>query len=120
MKIASLQKKVKDQRVRRVRRVRAQALARKERPRLSVLRTHYYIYAQIIDDNGRKTIVSAHDMKMKDKKNKTERARLVGQEIAKKALAKKIKEVVFDRSWYKFHGRVRALADAAREAGLLF
>ncbi len=90
------------------------------RPRLSVFRSNKHIYAQIIDDNSGKTLVSASDLKIDDKMNKVERAGKVGEDIAKKALKKKIKEVVFDRSFYKYHGRIRALAESARKAGLNF
>ncbi|MBI3627502.1 MAG: 50S ribosomal protein L18 [Candidatus Sungbacteria bacterium] len=93
-------------------------------PRLSIFRSGKHMYAQIIDDAVGKTIVSAHDaMKRaggKKKPTPIERATYVGAEIAKKALEKKIKAVVFDRGGYKYHGRIKALADAARKAGLAF
>lgn len=120
MKISNMVRKVKNQRARRVLRVRRPLLESMSCPRLSVFRSNEYIYAQIIDDRKRLTLVSASDLKLKDKLTKSERAKLVGQELAKKALKKKIKTVVFDRGWYKFHGRIKALADAARENGLKF
>jgi len=120
MKISNLQKKVQKQRARRVLKVRRPILANRERPRLSVFRSNEYIYAQIIDDQKRQTIVAASDSTIKDKLTKTEKAKFVGQKIAELALKKKVKKVVFDRNWYKFHGRVKALAEAAREAGLIF
>ncbi|MCX6806788.1 MAG: 50S ribosomal protein L18 [Candidatus Berkelbacteria bacterium] len=92
-------------------------------PRISVFRSNIHIYAQIIDDEEAKTLVSASDLELKkeDKKGtKTEIAQQVGLLLATKAVKKKIKKVVFDREGYKFHGRVKALADSARKGGLLF
>ena len=120
MKISSLLKQVKRQRSRRILRVRRPILESKLRPRLTVFRSGRYIFAQIIDDQQGKTLVAASDLKIKEKQTKTERAKLVGKALAEKALAKKVKTVVFDRGWYKFHGRIKALADSAREAGLKF
>ena len=90
-----------------------------ERPRLSVFRSNSYIYAQLIDDTKSTTIASASDMAIKAG-NKTEKAKAVGLEIAQKAIAKKIKAVVFDRNGFKYTGRVKSLADSAREGGLKF
>ena len=96
-----------------------------ERPRLCVFRSLRHLYAQIIDDTKGVTLVAASDME-KDiaakvkKLNKTEAAKLVGSEIAKKALKKGISEVVFDRGGYIYIGRVEAAAVGAREAGLKF
>lgn len=98
-------------------------------PRLTVFRSGKYIYAQIISDENAKTLVSSSDLKMKknnikNEENKTtvkiQAAFAVGRDVAAKALAKKIKKVVFDRGGYKFHGRIKALADGAREGGLVF
>ena len=92
-------------------------------PRLSVYRSNKHIRAQIIDDNKGVTLcaVSEKDLNDKQKKlKKTEQAAALGEVLAKKALDKKIVKVVFDRSGYKYHGRVKALADAARQAGLEF
>ncbi len=91
-----------------------------ERPRLQVFRSSKYIYAQIIDDEKGKTLLSESDCGKSDKKKKTERALLVGEEIAKKAKEKKITKVVFDRSGYLYHGRVKAVAEGARKGGLQF
>jgi large subunit ribosomal protein L18 len=91
----------------------------KNRPRLIVFRSNTNIYAQLIDDESRKTILSASDLKSK-KGVKLENAKKVGLEIAKKALEKKITQCVFDRNGYKYHGRVKALAEGAREGGLKF
>ena len=91
-----------------------------ERPRLSVYRSNKGIYAQIIDDNTGKTIVSASSIS-KDfsaKGNKSEQSKAVGKAVAEKALAAGIKQVVFDRNGYLYHGRVQSLAEGAREAGL--
>lgn len=96
-----------------------------ERPRLSVFRSLNHIYAQIIDDTSGKTLVSASS-KGKELKDSlkyggnVEAAKKVGELLAKKALKNKITTVSFDRSGYLFHGRVKALADSAREAGLKF
>lgn len=92
----------------------------KERPRLCVFRSNKHIYAQIIDDEKGITLVSASDLELKSKKNRIETAFEVGKLIAKKALEKKIEKVVFDRSRYKYHGRVKSLAEGAREGGLKF
>ena len=106
---------------RRKKRIRAKVFGTAKRPRLNVFRSLNYITAQVIDDQSGKTLVSASDKDLKTKKAaKTDRAKEVGKEIAKKALAKDIKEVVFDRAGYKYHGRVKILAEAAREAGLKF
>ena len=92
-------------------------------PRLCVFRSNTNIYAQIIDDENRTTLCSASsldkNLKLKNGSN-VEAAKVVGKDIAEKALAKKIKTIVFDRSGYIYHGRVKALAEAAREAGLKF
>ncbi|NLL29572.1 MAG: 50S ribosomal protein L18 [Clostridiales bacterium] len=104
-------------------RVRKKVSGTAERPRLSVYRSEKNIYAQIIDDVKAVTLVSASsldkELNIKVGGNK-ESAKLVGELIAKKALEKGITEVVFDRGGYVYHGRVQALADAAREAGLKF
>lgn len=95
------------------------------RLRLSVFRSNKSIYAQIIDDEQGKTLVAACEKDLKeigkDKKiTKTQKAKMVGELVAKKATAKGIKEVRFDRRSYRYHGRVRALAEGAREGGLDF
>ncbi|MCF8318776.1 MAG: 50S ribosomal protein L18 [Sphingobacteriaceae bacterium] len=93
-----------------------------ERPRLTVYRSNKGIYAQIIDDNTGKTVVSASSIS-KDfsaKGNKSEQSKAVGKAVAEKALAAGIKQVVFDRNGYLYHGRVQSLAEGAREAGLNF
>ena len=91
------------------------------KPRLTVFRSTKYIYAQLIDDSKRSTIVSASSKeKTLEKQNKTEMSKKVGKLIAERSLEKGIKEVYFDRGSYKYHGRVKSLAEAARSGGLKF
>ncbi len=114
-----------ERREKRHRRVRKKVFGTPERPRLCVYKSLRYIYAQIIDDTKGHTLVAASSLekelreKLKSTKN-IEAAREVGKLIAKRALEKGIKKVVFDRGGYPYHGRVAALADAAREGGLEF
>ena len=89
------------------------------RPRLSVFRSSKHIYAQVIDDQKGETLVSASTIKMKSGGN-VAAAKEIGKAVAEQAVAKGIKKVVFDRGGFLYHGRVKALADAAREAGLEF
>jgi large subunit ribosomal protein L18 len=113
-----------DRRARRTARVR-QTLKRVAygRPRLSVFRSSKHIYAQVIDDAKGVTVASASSME-KDVRSKTganvEAAKAVGKRVAERAVAKGVKEVQFDRGSYLYHGRIKALADAARETGLKF
>ena len=106
-------------------RVRKKVTGSTERPRLCVFRSAKHIYAQIIEDVNGKTLVTASTV-AKDTADSVkysgnvEAAKLVGKQIAEKALAQDIKQVVFDRNGFLYHGRVKALADAAREAGLTF
>ena len=101
-----------EKRKRRHRRVRAKIKGTGEVPRLCVFRSNKYIYAQIIDDEKGKTLANA--------KAELNKAAKVGEDIAKKAIKEKINKVVFDRGGYKYHGRVKALAEAARKGGLKF
>lgn len=106
-------------------RVRKRISGTSERPRLAVFRSLNHIYAQIIDDTVGRTLVSAADVEPEvrtavDGKKKTEVAELVGAAIAQKAKAKGITTVVFDRGGFRYHGRVKALAEAARKGGLQF
>jgi len=101
-------------------RIRAKISGTATCPRLNVFRSLNNNYAQLIDDEKGLTIVSASDMKMEGKANKTERAKKVGMELAKLAKEKNIMACVFDRNGYKYHGRIKALADGAREGGLKF
>ena len=104
----------------RKRRVRAKILGSATRPRLSVFRSNAHIYAQIINDDKGVTLVAASDVKTKKAGKKVETAEIIGEEIAKKALTKKIKTVVFDRNGFMYHGRVKAVAEGARKGGLEF
>jgi len=112
-------------RTRRHRRVRRKVRGIAQRPRLAVFRSLSHIYAQVIDDSSGHTLVAASDLEADlrsrcDGKRKTEVAGLVGETIARKAAEKRIKAVVFDRGGSKYHGRVKALAEAARKGGLSF
>ncbi len=106
-------------------RIRKKIMGTPERPRLAVYKSLRYIYAQIIDDTKGHTLVAASSMEkelrsqLKSTKN-IEAAKLVGEVIAKRALEKGIKKVVFDRGGFLYHGKVKALADSARAAGLEF
>ena len=96
-----------------------------ERPRLAVFRSNKHIYAQVIDDTAGRTLAAASTMEKAiasglENTSNVEAAKAVGQAVAKKALDKGIGTVVFDRGGYVYHGKVQALADAAREAGLVF
>jgi large subunit ribosomal protein L18 len=113
------------QRQRRHRRVRVRVHGTAERPRLNVFRSLKHIYAQLVDDTVGHTLAAAGtlDAELRQelgKLKKTEQAKLVGQLLAKRALEKGVKQVVFDRGGYKYHGRVKALAEGARSAGLQF
>jgi len=107
-------------------RVRSKVCGSLSRPRLCVFRSSEHIYAQIIDDSAGNTLVSASTLDAEVKtalaeiKNKTVQAAVVGEHVAKRAIAKGITTVVFDRGGNKYHGRVKALADGARAAGLEF
>lgn len=91
-----------------------------ERPRLTVFRSNSQIYAQVIDDTKGVTLASASSLAIKDQITKTEKAALVGKAVAEAAIKAGVTAVVFDRNGYLYHGRVKQLADAAREAGLNF
>lgn len=112
----------KQKRLRRHKRVRAKISGNSKRPRLCIFRSAKHIYAQLVDDDKGKTLVSASDLEIKkrDSSNKADTAREVGKLVAKKSLEKKIGEVVFDRGGYLYHGRIKAIAEGAREGGLKF
>ena len=111
--------KIKNQRVeRRGQRVRAKVSGTAARPRLSVYRSLSHIYAQLINDEQGVTMVSAQDTEIKAGATKVEKAFEVGKLLAEKAVAAKISEAVFDRGVFKYHGRVKAVADGAREGGI--
>ena len=112
-------------RQRRKYRIRNKVSGSTERPRLSVFRSGKHIYAQVIDDTSGKTLAAASTLSPDLKGtlgegNKSEAAKKVGALLAKMCLEKKVEQVVFDRNGYMYHGRVKALADGAREAGLSF
>ncbi|MBW1804855.1 MAG: 50S ribosomal protein L18 [Deltaproteobacteria bacterium] len=113
-------------RLKRKKRVRKKITGTHERPRLTVYRSLRHIYAQIIDDNAAETLIDASSLS-KDIKSQTqgkagniEGASIIGKSIAERALKKGIKKVVFDRNGFLYHGRIKALADSAREHGLEF
>ena len=112
-------KKTNQIRIRRARRVRHRIRGTALKPRLSVFRSGAHIYAQLIDDVSQKTLVAASSLNLRGKAlKKIEIARAVGDVIGKKALEGGIKVVIFDRGRYRYHGRVRAVAEGVREAGL--
>jgi large subunit ribosomal protein L18 len=111
-----------ERRARIKRSIRKDIFGTAERPRLSVFRSNTQIYAQLIDDNAGKTLLSCGSLKNTEaqKINKVDQAKVVGKELAEKAIAQGITQVVFDRNGYLYHGRVKSLAESAREGGLLF
>ena len=111
-----------NQKLRRRAKIRSKISGTDKRPRLNVFKSNTRVFIQLIDDLKGLTIVSAgaNDLKKNDKKTKTEQAFELGKIIAKKAIDKKISKIVFDRGGNKYHGRVKAVADGAREAGLKF
>lgn len=110
-----------DTRLRRKKRISKKVSGTPERPRLIVFRSNKHIYAQVIDDMSASSLAAASDLKVSgDDLDKTARAKAVGTAIASACLDKGIKKVVFDRNGYAYHGRVSALAAAAREGGLEF
>src|SRR3989344_8670784 len=112
-----LSKKVKRNRIHL--KIRKKIFGTKDRPRFCVFRANKHIYAQLIDDSSGKVLASSSDIKLKNKKgNKIQHALEVGKLIAKEAESKKIEKVVFDRGGFIFHGRVKAVADGAKEGGL--
>ena len=112
----------KQKRIRRHKRARSRFYGTSARPRLSVFRSNRGIYVQIIDDEKNTTLAGFRDTSVKNskKRTKSERARAAGLMIAEKAKEAKIKKVVYDRGGYRYHGRVKALAEGAREGGLEF
>ncbi len=105
---------------RRHRRIRAKISGTGSRPRLAVFRSLQHIYAQLIDDEKGQTLLQVSDKEIKEKMTKSQRARAVGKLLAEKAKAQKITVVVFDRGGFLYHGRVKELAEGAREGGLKF
>ncbi|MCX6724192.1 MAG: 50S ribosomal protein L18 [Candidatus Staskawiczbacteria bacterium] len=111
-----------DKRIRRHKKIRMNMHGTKDRPRLFVFRSNQHIYAQLIDDDKDKVLMSFSDKSLKLKKGekKSEAAKQVGKLMAEKAMGSKIEKVIFDRGGVLFHGRIKALADGAREGGLKF
>ena len=107
-------------RLRRKNRIRSKISWTNSRPRLSVFRSNTFISIQLIDDVAKKTLASSSDIKIEKKWTKTEMAKKVWEEMAKKIKDLKIKEIVFDRWWFAYHWRVKALAEALREWGVKF
>ncbi len=116
MKIQHHQSKSK----KRALRVRSKLVGVAQRPRLSVYRSNQHIYAQAIDDQRQLTLVAVNDkqLKLKTKLTKTEKAHQVGERLADKLKAAKIAKVIFDRGPYRYHGRVKAIAEALRQQGI--
>ena len=110
----------KQSRMKRHRRVRVHVAGTTERPRLAVFRSLNHVYAQLIDDGAQRTLAAASTVDMKAKGNGVAQAAEVGKTIAARAKAAGVSTVVFDRGGFLYHGRIKALADAAREAGLVF
>lgn len=111
------------QRIKRHRRIRTKVIGNNSAPRLSVFRSNKHIYAQIIDDQKSSTVASMSDLNLKeqkDKMGKIQKAEMVGEKLAQKAKTQKINKIVFDRGGFKFHGRIKALAEGLRSGGLKF
>jgi large subunit ribosomal protein L18 len=121
-----IKKNIQERLLKKRSRIRKKISGTPERPRFTVYRSQKHIYAQIIDDVAGKTLVTASTLskELKDEiakvKSPIDVCKMIGKETAKKALEKNIHEVVFDRNGYLYHGRVKAIADGAREAGLKF
>ena len=113
----NIAKKMQVRKINRAHRVRTRIRGQEDRPRLSVFRSNAYIYAQLIDDAKGVTIASANSRELKNGKT-MDAAKLVGKTIAERAKEKGIKKAVFDRGSYRYHGRVKAIAEAVREGGV--
>lgn len=118
----NISKEKAEKRKRLHRKVRAKISGNEDTPRLAVFKSNRFIYAQIINDETNKVLLSASDLKtyLTSKKNKVESAKAVGLELAEKAKKASLKKVVFDRGGFAYKGRVKALAEGAREGGLEF
>ncbi len=104
----------------RKRRVRAKISGTADRPRLSVFRSNKHIHAQLIDDDSHLTVVSTSTITVKGGKTKTDKSKAVGLHLAAEAKKKGVQKAIFDRGSYRYHGRVKAIAEGAREGGLKF
>jgi len=118
-KIKNMINKKIEKRIRLKKKIRTKIMGTSVCPRLSVFRSNNYIYAQVIDDINCVTMVSSSDLNLKTG-TKSERSKITGEDVAKKAIAKGIKTCVFDRNGFKYTGRIKALADSARAGGLKF
>jgi large subunit ribosomal protein L18 len=116
------QKEARNKMIRRQKKIRAKISGTSSRPRLSVFRSNKGMFLQLIDDSVGKTLVSVNFKELKDsaKLSKIEKSFEMGKMLGEKALKENISEIVFDRSGYRYHGRIKAVADGAREAGLKF
>lgn len=112
--------KINTQRKKRQARVRAKLFGTTARPRLTVFRSNKHISLQVVDDETGKTVAAANDMKQKVTGTKTDHSKQVAGLLLKALQAKKVTQLVFDRSYYKYHGRIKAVADALREGGMKF
>ena len=106
-------------RARRHARGRAKLVGTAQRPRVAVFKSNTYVYVQAIDDVSHKTLVAVNDAHVAKKGTKTERAALAGKKLAELLQEKKVKTVIFDKSGFTYHGRIKAVADALREAGII-
>jgi large subunit ribosomal protein L18 len=119
-----IKKDIKELRLRKMVRIRKKIIGTVERPRLSIHRSQKHIYAQLVDDTKGNIIASMSTLskdvreEIKSVKKTMDRCRLIGEKLAQKAVEKNISSVVFDRSGYKYHGRIKAIADGARKGGL--
>ena len=116
-------KNIRKNRLKRKLRIKKKINQDKSKKRLSVYRSGRYIYAQLIDDNKNITLLSASDIGLTDKKTptkKTDKAKIVGERMGNMLIQQKIKDLVFDRNGYKYHGRVKALAEGIRSKGIKF
>lgn len=119
--MAIVTKKLNEQKKRRAARIRTRIRGTAERPRLTVFRSNQFIYVQIIDDASGKTIISASTRSAKGKAaKKTEHAFKLGETVGEKAKSAGVKNVVFDKGRYSYHGRIKAVAEGARKSGLNF
>ncbi len=119
LKLRNKTAKKRADRIKKKQRVRKKIFGTSERPRLCVYKSLRYISAQIVDDSGARTLISMSTKDIKSSNN-VESAKALGKEFGKKALENKVSSVVFDRNGFLYHGRIKAFADAAREAGLQF
>ncbi len=112
--------KKKDRRIKRHYKIRQKIAGNSQKPRLSIYKSNKFIYVQLIDDSKRVVITAVSEKELMKRGTKVENAKEEGRLIAKKAIEKKIKTVVFDRAGFAYHGRVKSLAEGAREGGLVF